>query len=122
MQLFADASEEGSLPGLSLIKGKVKKFSFLKEQEQKKIPHMGWNYVLSKKNSSLLEGFESPPRFYFTHSYYFECQEDRNIIATTPYGTEFCSVIQQDNIFGVQFHPEKSHRFGLHLLSNFVKC
>lgn len=120
MQMFADSSEEGSLQGLSLIKGKVRKFSFQNNSQKLKVPHMGWNYCVPKIPSHLLDGFNVDPRFYFTHSYYFDCEDKSNCMGYTSYGIEFCSLIQKNNIIGVQFHPEKSHHFGLQLLANFV--
>lgn len=119
MQMLGDGSEEGSLNGLGLIRGKVKKFNFTEEFPKNKIPHMGWNYVSPKKGADLFHEFDSVPRFYFTHSYYFDCQDDNNVIGSTSYGIVFDSAIQKKNIYGVQFHPEKSHRFGMQLLKNF---
>ncbi len=122
MQMLADSSEEGSLPGLGLIKGHVKKFNFDNVLKAQKIPHIGWNYVIPSQNTPLFVGYEATPRFYFTHSYYFSCEAPNSSIAITPYGTDFCSAVQKGNVYGVQFHPEKSHRFGFQLLKNFVSC
>lgn len=122
MQMLGNSSEEGKLDGLSLIKGKVKKFEFSKVFPSPKIPHMGWNYAISQSGARLFEGFDEVPRFYFTHSYHFECDNSEDVAAYTPYGFNFTCAIQKGNIYGVQFHPEKSHRFGLHLLKNFVEC
>lgn len=123
MQMLADSSEEGILPGLGIIKGHVRKFNFLADCENLKIPHMGWNYAVSRKKSILFSGYDTTPRFYFTHSYWLECDDESNVLSKTPYGGDFTSAVERDNrIYGVQFHPEKSHCFGLQLLRNFVSC
>lgn len=120
MQLLTEGSEEGVLPGLSYIKGYTKKFSF--DKPSLKIPHMGWNVVNLKNNSPLTKGMETEEqRFYFVHSYYVQCSNPDNVIGQTHYGFDFACAIQDDNVFGVQFHPEKSHRFGMKLLKNFAE-
>lgn len=121
MQIFAQNSEEGQLEGLGWIKGRVKRFSLGGLENKNKIPHMGWNEVFIKKNHFLFEGLYEKARFYFVHSYHFVCESEGDILAQTLYGYEFVSAIQKDNILGVQFHPEKSHRFGLKLLYNFTR-
>lgn len=118
MQLFSQKSEEGISKGLGWIDGVVKKFQF--ENKELKIPHMGWNTIEFTKNDVLFSDMLEKSRFYFVHSYHVVCQE-KEIIATTNYGYDFPSVIRQDNIIGVQFHPEKSHKFGKKLLENFAK-
>ncbi len=119
MQLLGNKSEEGTLPGLALIPFECKKFSF--EDKSLKIPHMGWDIVDFRKQHPLLEGLTGQQRYYFVHSYYAVCENSDNVLMTCDYGIEFaCSVIK-DNVMGVQFHPEKSHDFGLALLTNFVK-
>lgn len=119
MQLLGKKSEEGSLPGLSLIPFECKKFNF--EDKSLKIPHMGWDIVDFKKQHPILEGLEGQQRYYFVHSYYADSDNPANVLMTCDYGIEFaCSVIKE-NVIGVQFHPEKSHDFGLALLTNFVK-
>jgi len=125
MQLFADKSEEGVLPGLGLIPGEVKHFDFteLKSTPSRLlIPHMGWNIVkpTSKKNP-LFQNISTPMRFYFVHSFHFVCKNPENIIGITNYGYNFPSAIKKGNIYGVQFHPEKSHKFGMQLLKNFAE-
>jgi glutamine amidotransferase len=120
MQMLADLSEEGNSIGLRLIRGRVKKL--VPQPPSIKVPHIGWNYVTQCNQSLLLENFIEPPRFYFTHSYYFQCGNAEDSIATTQHGVTFSSVIQKGKIFGVQFHPEKSHRFGMNLLRNFIEC
>jgi glutamine amidotransferase len=118
MQLLGNRSEEGTLPGLCLIPFECKKFNF--EDKSLKIPHMGWDVVDLKKQHPLLEGLTGQQRYYFVHSYYAVCENPDNVLMTCDYGIEFaCSVIQE-NVIGVQFHPEKSHDFGLALLTNFV--
>lgn len=120
MQLLTNSSEEGILPGLGWIPAETLKFKFEKEQNLK-IPHMGWNLVEKNRDSKLTEGFIDETRFYFVHSYYVKCQYDSNSILKTTYGLTFDSAIQNENIYGAQFHPEKSHKFGMNLLMNFSK-
>ena len=118
MQLFADNSEEGDLPGLGWIKGNVKKFNLHKDGL--KVPHMGWN-IIECKNSKLFLNLPIEKRFYFVHSFFFECINKENIISTTDYGINFASSINKQNIWGTQFHPEKSHICGMKLLKNYAK-
>lgn len=120
MQLLFDNSEEGVSNGLGWVSGSVTKFSF-DNNSTLKIPHMGWNTVKVKKDSILANIRDEKLRFYFVHSYYVNCTNKDNILMTTNHGNTFVSAVQNDNIFGAQFHPEKSHRFGLDLLSNFLK-
>lgn len=120
MQLLTESSEEGKLKGLGWIPGHVKKFSFEDDKLGLKVPHMGWNFIRSNKISNLTKDLPEPSKFYFVHSYYVECQNRGNVIATTEYGFEFDSLISFENIYGAQFHPEKSHKFGMKLLQNFA--
>lgn len=120
MQLLTRGSEEGILQGLDFISAKTIKFKF-NEGSPLKIPHMGWNFVKENRKSKLTEGFTNDYRFYFVHSYHVVCDENENSILKTNYGLEFDSAIQNKNIYGAQFHPEKSHRYGMHLLTNFAK-
>ena len=119
MQMLADGSEEGNLPGLGWIPGWVKKFA---KNSTLSLPHMGWNILHPKKNKLLFSALDLEfLQFYFLHSYYFDTKEKENILATTHYGSDFASVVSRQNIYGVQFHPEKSHKWGEQLLKNFSK-
>ena len=119
MQLLTESSEEGVLKGLNFVPAKTIKFKF-PENSDLKIPHMGWNLVTKKTESVLTKNFTNEFRFYFVHSYHVKCDNPINSILTTNYGYEFDSVIQNENVFGAQFHPEKSHKYGMQLLSNFA--
>lgn len=118
MQLFTDWGEEGDTVGLGWIKGKTIRF---KLNNKLKVPHMGWNTINKQKSNVLLEKINSDSSFYFVHSYYVDCRDKKDILATTTYGVEFTSMIQKDNIYGSQFHPEKSHSSGLQILKNFIE-
>ena len=120
MQLLTKSSEEGMLPGLGWIPAKTVRFRFSNESNLK-IPHMGWNLVQRSAPSPLTENFSPEHRFYFVHCYHVQVEEERFSILKTEHGYHFDSAIQRDNIFGVQFHPEKSHRFGMKLLENFAR-
>ena len=117
MQLLLNGSEEGRLPGLGLIDGKCKKFI---STSTLKVPHMSWNAVESERKSNLLKGINNP-RFYFVHSYYAELKSDNNLMLSAVYGKKFAAGIRKKNIVGVQFHPEKSHKFGMALIENFLE-
>ncbi|RZL50379.1 MAG: imidazole glycerol phosphate synthase subunit HisH [Pedobacter sp.] len=119
MQLMCKNSEEGVLPGLAWVNAEVKKFNF--ESTSLKIPHMGWNDVFSAKNSKLTQDDFTERRFYFVHSYYVTVANQDQVLFSTNYGSQFNSAFEKDNIIGVQFHPEKSHKFGLSLLKNFIE-
>jgi len=119
MQLMLSWSEEGDCEGLGWISGKVRKFEL--ETKEYKIPHMGWDYIKPQCKSDLLTELPDNPRFYFVHSYHAECDIATDSIAVTDYGGDFTSIIGRDNIFGVQFHPEKSHKFGMKLFENFMR-
>lgn len=120
MQLLADSSEEGRMPGLGLVPGTVKRFSFEKERALK-IPHMGWNQIARSKVHPLTTGLDDNARFYFVHSYHLRCEDSKDELFRTQYGIDFSSGVQRDNVMGVQFHPEKSHRYGLQLIKNFME-
>jgi glutamine amidotransferase len=119
MQLLTNSSEEGKLPGLGWISAKTTKFSFAKDAKLK-VPHMGWNRIYEKNASPLTSVLPPEPRFYFVHSYFVQADDSKHVLATTIHGVEFNSIIQKENIFGAQFHPEKSHKFGMKLLQNFA--
>ena len=118
MQLLLEKSEEGIENGLGWIAGESRQFKF--EDEKLKVPHMGWNYLGSIGNHSILHGLEKA-KFYFVHSYYAVPTNPENSLLTTEYGGHFCSGLIKENIFGFQFHPEKSHKFGMKLFENFAK-
>ncbi|WDR02344.1 imidazole glycerol phosphate synthase subunit HisH [Devosia algicola] len=121
MQLLSDASEEGGLEGLGLIPGEVRRFDFDGESIGLKVPHMGWNGVTPAKEHLLCRGLESDARFYFVHSYFYDTQNPADALFYTEYGQRFASGVHRGNVMGVQFHPEKSHRFGMQLLKNFIE-
>lgn len=122
MQLLTNHSEEGKLEGLGWIPAKTISFKDRIDKEYR-VPHMGWNIVNKSNESQLIKGFEEfdETRFYFLHSYFVKVANEKNSIFKTNYGVEFDSGIQKDNIFGAQFHPEKSHKFGMKLFENFAR-
>lgn len=120
MQLLTKKSEEGFVDGLGWIDAETIRFRFDEQQKNLKIPHMGWNTIHVSHDHPLLEGLDQPARFYFVHSYHAKCNNPENIVSLTEYGYPFPSMICRENITGVQFHPERSHKFGMKLLSNFV--
>ncbi|HVS95283.1 MAG TPA: imidazole glycerol phosphate synthase subunit HisH [Puia sp.] len=120
LQMLMEGSEEGKEPGLGWIKGRTVRF----RQDQLgnlKVPHMGWTSVRSCKTSGLTGGFTEDTRFYFVHSYHVQVADPRDELIAAEYGTQFTAGVERGNILGVQFHPEKSHRFGMQLLNNFVR-
>lgn len=121
MQLFTKKSEEGTTQGLGWIDAETKRFRFNGLNTKLKIPHMGWNTVKFHDESNMYKGMDEEIRFYFVHWSYVQCHNPKNIITTTPYGIEFTSSLQSNNIYGVQFHPEKSHKFGMKLFKNFAE-
>jgi glutamine amidotransferase len=121
LQLLTAGSEEGVLPGLGWIKGSVIKFRQERLPSGLKVPHMGWTDVAVSKPSRLFENMHEEPRFYFVHSYHVELAETGDALVEADYGYKFTAGIEHGNILGVQFHPEKSHKFGMRLFSNFVK-
>ena len=120
MQLLGRKSEEGEMEGLGLIPFDNVHFSFDKNCDLR-IPHMGWDIVRFQQESPLLKGIEGRQRYYFVHSYHAKCDNEENILMTCEYGYRFAAAVVKGNIYGVQFHPEKSHNFGMALLENFVK-
>ena len=121
MQILASSSEEGKLPGLGWIPGRVRSFRSEPRSVGLPLPHMGWNDVQPKTGSPIFAGLEADARFYFLHSYFFECEDSGHVAATTSYGVDFGCAISAGNVHGVQFHPEKSHHFGARLLKNFAE-
>ena len=116
MQLMLNGSEEGSESGLGWLPGHVKKFS----KPDLLIPHMGWNSVSAEKDAGLKDAINNDSKFYFVHSYIVECENPDDVWMTTDHGEKFCSAFQRNNILGVQFHPEKSHVFGMNFIKSFI--
>lgn len=121
MQILAKSSDEGKLPGLGWIDGTVKRFDGSSLPHGTHLPHMGWNDVKPVVDGGLFKDMEQDARFYFLHSYYFECQQQSDILAVSDYGVQFSCAVNHKNVYGVQFHPEKSHHFGSQLLKNFAE-
>lgn len=121
MQIMCNKSEEGVLPGLGWIDAEIVKFSFHDALLKLKIPHMGWNTIFPQNDSILFKNSEHETKFYHVHSYHVKLYHEIDCIAKTVYGYEFTSAFNKDNIFGVQFHPEKSHKFGMELFKNFTQ-
>lgn len=121
MQMMGNLSDEGKLAGLGWIDASIKKFDETKIKQVTRLPHMGWNDVNPVISHPLFEGLEKDALFYFLHSYYFECNNSNDILATSDYGVEFACAAHHENIYGIQFHPEKSHHYGETLLHNFAK-
>ena len=119
MHLLFYKSEEGKSNGLGLVEGEVKKFSFTNNEF--KVRHRGWNNVKFSEKSKLNFSYKEKHKFYFAHSFYAVCDKIENQVGTTNYGFNFASSIEKNNIYGVQFHPEKSHNFGKSFLKNFYK-
>ncbi len=120
MQMLAESSEEGKMQGLSWIDGSVRLFDTSLISYKTQLPHMGWNSIEPSKENKLLDGFDEQSRFYFLHSYYFDCNNQEDILCSTEYGIKYSSAVNKDNIYGIQFHPEKSHSNGVRLLQNFA--
>ena len=120
MQLMTRGSSEGTLPGLGWVDADVVKFEPV--DTALKVPHMGWNDVRSLRSAPLIDELPPDPRFYFVHSYYVRCANHHDALLTTHYGHDFHSAFQYENIWGVQFHPEKSHKYGMQLLKNFAEA
>jgi len=119
LQMYMESSEEGNEPGLGWIKGKTIRFRTDKMSEQQKIPNMGWLEIKQQRPSKLLEGLDNA-RFYFAHSYHVSPDQHEDELLAAYYGYDFTAAIERENLIGVQFHPEKSHRFGMQLLRNFA--
>jgi glutamine amidotransferase len=121
MQMLAAGSDEGQLPGLGWIPGRVRAVSGLASDGPLPVPHMGWNDVNPVTVAPLFDGLDRDARFYFLHSFYFECERASDTLAVSHYGRDFACAVHAAHVFGVQFHPEKSHQYGARLLSNFVR-
>ncbi len=118
MQLMTHSSEEGVSKGLGWINASTIRFNF-KPDSGLKVPHVGWNSVHPQRKHSLIYGIDESSKFYFVHSYYVVCNEKEDSLCKTSFGIPFDTIIARDNIFGCQFHPEKSHKFGMQLFKNF---
>ena len=121
MQMMAKRSDEGVLDGLGWIDAEVKRFDEATFTQKTHLPHMGWNDVLPRQSGCLFRGLESGARFYFLHSYYFAQRRECDVLAITDYNGPFASSVRSGNVFGVQFHPEKSHQWGIKFLKNFAE-
>jgi glutamine amidotransferase len=121
MQMMGNRSDEGTLDGLKWIDAEILKFDEGLIQQRTKLPHMGWNDVCPIENHPLFIGLEKEAIFYFLHSFYFKCNNSNDSIASSEYGISFSSAVNHNNIYGIQFHPEKSHQYGEKLLHNFAK-
>lgn len=122
MQMLADGSDEGVLPGLGWIPGRVRAFASHPKTAQFPMPHMGWNDLKHIKGAKLFSrGFEDAPQFYFLHSFFFDAEDKSDVAATAHYGIDFDAVVSRGHIHGVQCHPEKSHHWGVQLLKNFAE-
>lgn len=120
MQVMAKKSEEGHAQGLGWFDASVNKFDVSLIKTKPKIPHMGWNEIALHQDSEIMHGISLEKGFYFIHSYYFECSNSQDILLTSTYGNEFTCAVHKENIFGFQFHPEKSHSNGITLFKNFA--
>lgn len=120
MQMMARSSEEGKLSGLGWIDATVERFDTRLLESKTHLPHMGWNDVTPLETSNLFSGLNTP-RYYFLHSYFMKIDCEKNVLATSNYGVTFTSAVQSGNVYGTQFHPEKSHQWGILLLKNFAE-
>lgn len=120
MQMLGNGSEEGREPGLGFIDAECRRFRFT-DEPTRKVPHMGWSIVERRQSSQLLANLGEDARFYFVHSYHVVAKDPALVLATSTYGIEFVAMVQRGNVMGAQFHPEKSHRFGMTLFANFAE-
>jgi glutamine amidotransferase len=121
LQLMTAGSQEGKLAGLGWFDAETVRYKFGAEQSHLKVPHMGWNTIEIRRPHPLLDGLDVDSRFYFVHSFYVRCHNAEAVLAETDYGGYFHSIVGRDNIVGAQFHPEKSHKYGMRLLKNFAE-
>lgn len=119
MQLMCRMSEEGKRPGLNWVDAEVKRFVFPEEQQHLKVPHMGWNNLQIARENPIVVPEDERQRFYFVHSYFVRCNDASDVLATSHFGHDFVASFNKSNLYGVQFHPEKSHRYGLALMKRF---
>ena len=119
-QLLTRESAEGTKPGIGLIDAECHRF-IPNAADGIRVPHMGWGHLDYKRESPITTGLDAMARFYFVHSFYIVCADQQDVVATSRHGAEFTAIMQCGNIYGAQFHPEKSHRFGMQLLKNFVE-
>ena len=120
MQMMARSSEEGRLPGLGWIDASVVKFDSRLLESKTHLPHMGWNDANPVRTDTLFSGLDAP-RYYFLHSFFMKTDREENVLATSSYGVKFTSAARSRNVYGTQFHPEKSHQWGIRLLKNFAE-
>jgi imidazole glycerol-phosphate synthase subunit HisH len=121
MQILAGGSDEGELPGLNWVRGRVRAFATTHASQDLPMPHMGWNDLNVRYGNKLFTNFAPQPRFYFLHSYYFDAEDKADVAATAQYGLDFDCIVSKGHIHGIQCHPEKSHHFGAQLLKNFAE-
>lgn len=121
VQLLTKSSEEGSEPGLGWINAKTVKFREDQLDKNHKIPHMSWSDTTFNTQSKLFTGMYDNPRFYYVHSFHLECEHSEDILCRAQYGYDFIAGVERGNVLGVQFHPEKSHKFGMKFLQNFIE-
>lgn len=120
VQLFGRGSEEGQLPGLGWVAADTRRMQPRGPEGPLRVPHMGWNMLRPAREHPLLDGLEPDARFYFVHSYHVCCERPQDVLARVDYGGEWTAALASGNILGTQFHPEKSHRFGLRVMANFA--
>lgn len=121
MQIMAERGDEGNADGLGWIEGRVIEFRSADLKTKPRTPHMGWNEITPLKEDRLLEGIDFEKGFYFLHSYHLVCSRPDDTLATSHYGTDFAAAVSTGNVFGVQFHPEKSHQNGVNVFRNFAE-
>lgn len=120
MHLLANGSDEGEMPGLGWIPGRVRRIDEERFGTAPKLPHMGWNSITKRPGTALLDGIDANRGFYFLHSYYFDALDPAHVSARVSYGEDFPCAVERENVFGMQFHPEKSHANGMRLFANFA--